>query len=185
MFVYLGFIAVLGLLRVIELVVSKNNWRHHQDYAQQLKEPIFVWMVALHAGMFVLIPLELFWRQPAFGSWVCWLGVGMTVLALGLRFWTLKTIGRSWNVRVIYARDYPIVTKGPYRFIRHPNYLVVMMELAFVPLIYELYWSALILSVGNALILRQRIATEEKVLLQNPDWQAKMAPKPRFLPFLI
>jgi methyltransferase len=183
MWFYLAFIGILGILRVVELAVSKRNWRSHQDYAEQLKEPIFAWMVTLHASMFLLLPLELFWRRPDFGGPVTWFGIVMTVIALCLRFWTLKTIGKSWNVRVIYARDYPIVASGPYRFIRHPNYLVVIVELAFVPLIYNLYWSALFLTVGNALILSKRIPTEEKVLFENPEWVEKMSGKPRFFPF--
>ena len=181
---FLAFLAVIGLLRVVELVISKKNWRRHQDKASLLEEPLFRWMVLLHASFFVLIPAELFISGGSFGSVVSIIGMVMTGLALLLRFWTLRTIGSSWNVRVVYAEDYPIVHNGPYRFIRHPNYLVVILELAFIPLIYELYISAILLSLLNAMVLNRRISNEEAVLFKNPQWVVHMADKPRFFPFL-
>ena len=182
MALYLGFIALMGLLRLVELAVSKRNWKRHRERARQLPEPIFRWMVLLHGGFFLLVPLELLWRRPAFGGWLSILAVTLTLSALLLRCWTLKTIGKAWNVRIVYGRDYPIVSSGPYRFIRHPNYLVVILELLWIPLIYHLYFSALLLTLANALVLRARIAEEERVLFENPAWVAGMAHKSRFLP---
>lgn len=180
---YLTFLALVGLARLFELVVSKKNWKHHSTNATQLKEPLFFWMVLLHSAVFVLLPLELFWRRPDFGGWISWTALCFTGLTLCLRFWTLSTIGRSWNVRVVYSEKYPIVHHGPYRFIRHPNYLVVMLEMAFIPLIFHLYWSAVLLSVMNGIVLWLRIGNEEAVLFKNPEWVTHMAHKPRFLPF--
>ncbi len=182
MIFYLGFLALIAILRLLELRISKRNWERHRLRARRLEEPLFFWMVLLHSSLFVLLPIELFVRRPGFGGWISGLAVVGTAFALVLRGWTLKTIGRSWNVRVIGGKDYPIVSHGPYRFIRHPNYLVVMMELAFIPLVYHLYWSTVILSVLNILVLRRRILDEEKVLFENPEWVARMSKKPRFFP---
>ena len=182
MFIYMGFLAAVGLLRILELRISKSNWRFHQDKALKQKEPLFRWMVMLHSSFFVVIPLELWLRRPEFGGVLSWAACSVVVLTFLLRAWTLRTMGRSWNVEIVNGPDYPIVAHGPYRFIRHPNYLVVILELAFIPLIYHLYFSALFLSLANALVLRVRIRNEEAVLFQNPAWVEKMSGKPRFFP---
>ena len=183
--VYLGFLGVIALLRLGELVISKRNWRHHVEQERHmLTERVFPFMVLLHLSMFALLPLELILRRPTFGGPVSWIALVLTGLALVLRFWTLRTMGRSWNVRVVFGDTYPIVDNGPYRFIRHPNYLVVVLELLCLPLIFKLYFSAAFLSLINALVLRVRIRAEESVLARNPEWVARMAHKPRFLPGL-
>ena len=179
---FLIFLALLGLVRIGELVISKRNWKEHSSYAEMPKEPLFIWMVTLHSLFFAVLPLEFFLAKAAFGGIVSYVGLVVTFSAFFLRFWTLKTIGRSWNVRVVGAENYPIVSSGPYRFIRHPNYLVVILELAFIPLIFNLYYSAIFLTIANALVLRVRIRNEEAVLSRNPEWVDKMAGKPRFLP---
>ncbi len=184
LWLYFGFLALLALLRLSELRVSARNWASHRDRAELLPERLFPGMVALHLAFFVLVPLELLWLRPVFGGPISWIAVSLTAAALCLRFWTIASMGRSWNVRVVYGDGYPIVDTGPYRWIRHPNYLAVVLELAFIPLIFKLYISAVTLTLANALILRFRIANEEAVLFRNPAWRERMAHKPRFFPFL-
>ncbi|CAM2006987.1 isoprenylcysteine carboxylmethyltransferase family protein [Acanthopleuribacter pedis] len=183
---FLGFAALLvffGGLRLLELVVSQRNWRRHQEERRErLREPLFVWMVLLHGSLFVVLPLEFFLGQPAFGGPLSMAAGVVLVVALVLRLWTLTTMGRSWNVRVVYGEDYPIVSNGPFRFIRHPNYLVVILELLALPLLFHLYLSAVWLTCLNAAVLFFRIRNEEAVLFQNPSWVAEMANKPRFFP---
>lgn len=181
---FLAFLGLLGLLRIGELIISKQNWKSHGSRATQLDEPLFKFMVCLHISMFVLLPLELLLTSSTFGGWLSFCGLTMTAIALILRVWTLASIGKSWNVKVVFGEDYPIVSHGPYRYVRHPNYLVVILELAFIPLIHGLYRSALVLSILNLLVLRVRIRNEEQVLFKNPQWVAKMAKKPRFIPRL-
>ena len=181
---FLLFLVVTALFRLTELVISRRNWRHHRHNAEMVREPLFFWMVLLHIGFFVLILLETQWGRPQFGGPLSWIALVMTAFAVGLRFWVLKSLGPSWNVRVIQGRDYPIISHGPYRWIRHPNYLVVILEIAFIPLIMHLYWSALILSIANAMVLWSRIRTEEQALARNPEWRRRMSAKPRFLPFI-
>jgi len=176
------FLAFLGLARILELAVSARNWQTHQSTAEMPREALFPWMVALHSSVFVLLPLEYWLLGGGFGSPLSWLATSMVALALLLRFWTLATIGRSWNVRVVGGPNYPIVDSGPYAFIRHPNYVVVALELCWIPLMWGLWRSALLLTLCNGLILRIRIRNEEAVLQQNPQWRERMAHKPRFIP---
>jgi methyltransferase len=81
-----------------------------------------------------------------------------------LRIWTLASIGRWWTTRIISAPHFDRVKRGPYKYISHPNYLVVVLELAIVPLMLDLPWVALVFSILNAVLLRHRIGVENKVL---------------------
>ena len=83
MFWYLVFLAVVALARLLELLVSKKNWKRHQTKASLLKEPLFFWMVLLHTSVFVLLPLELFLRRPQFGGWLSFVAIGITAMTFG------------------------------------------------------------------------------------------------------
>jgi len=83
-----------------------------------------------------------------------------------LRIWTLASIGRWWTTRIISAPHFDRVRRGPYRYISHPNYLVVILEIAIVPLMLGLSWVALVFSILNAILLRHRIGVETAVLAE-------------------
>ena len=76
----------------------------------------------------------------------------------------ISTLGRRWNTRVVVLSGRPLVHHGPYRWMRHPNYLAVVVEIAAVPLIYGAWWTALAFSAGNLLVLRTRLRVEEAAL---------------------
>ncbi len=179
-----AFVAVLlatGVMRLVELAVSVRRMRARPDAVVE-ERWLFPAMAALHAGL-VLLPIAevvLFAR-----TFVPWLGVAaavVLVLATALRVWTLSTIGRSWNVRVVRPPEDGIATTGPYAYIRHPNYLVVVLEILALPLLHTAWLSAIVLSAWNALVLAHRIRTEETALAQSPGWRAAMGDKARFLP---
>ena len=116
-------------------------------------------IVLLHALW--LAGLWLFgWARPLSLVWLtCFL-----VLQV-LRFWPLMTLGRRWTTRIIVLPGAPIVENGPYRFFSHPNYLVVVGEIAVLPLCFGLPWLALAFSVANALVLSIRIRAENAALI--------------------
>lgn len=121
-------------------------------------------IVALHAVW--LAGLWLFGRdRPIAVNWL------IVFLALqGLRCWVLATLGRRWTTRILVLKDAPLVTHGPYRFVSHPNYLVVIGEIATLPLCLGLPWFALIFSLANLLVLAIRIRAENVALRQQrPD----------------
>ena len=120
-------------------------------------------IVALHA----LWLASLWWFAWARDIEVSWL---IVFLALqGLRAWTLLTLGRRWTTRIIVLPDAPLVRTGPYRFVSHPNYLVVVGEIAVLPLCFGLDWLALAFSLANALVLGVRIRAENRALEADPD----------------
>src|SRR5207253_11228146 len=108
---------------------------------------------------------------------LAWVALGA---ATALRIWMLASLRRSWNVRVV--RPLRIVTHGPYRFIRHPNYLAVIVELAALPLAGGAWMTALVASLANAALLSRPIPYEEQLLFADRRYRRHFAPLPRFLP---
>lgn len=109
----------------------------------------------------------------------------MALAALVVRLSVLGTLREAWNVRAIVPSDLDVIDRGPYRFIRHPNYVALALEFFGLPLIGGAYLSAVALSTGNALLLWQRILEEEALLMAMPAYRARMGDKPRFVPRLF
>src|SRR5262249_59122237 len=120
-------------------------------------------MVAVHTLFYVALALEWMFISPGWSSlWPLWLA--LLAFAQVLRVWAIRSLGRYWNTRIITIPGMPLVRRGPYRFVRHPNYVVVMIEIAAIPLLVSDYWTAAVFSVLNALVLTVRIREEEKAL---------------------
>ena len=182
--VFAGLLLATGVLRLVEVVVSVRRARRRPD--DVVREPwLFPLMAVLHAGL-VFGPLAevlLLERRvvPALA-----IGAGtVLLLAVGLRVWTLRTIGRSWNVRIVVPPPDGIVTTGPYAWIRHPNYLAVILEIATLPLLHTAWISCLTLSSINAFVLFHRIRTEEAHLERVEEWRRTMAGRARLVPGLF
>jgi methyltransferase len=105
--------------------------------------------------------------------------------ANAVRWWVIITLGDHWNVQVMDSTRLGVVSSGPFRFVRHPNYAAVFTEMVALPLIHTAWITALVGGLLHAVVLGQRLATEERVLLANADYRAAMAGKPRFLPGLF
>lgn len=181
---FVFFIALLLFfifLRVQELFVAR---RYAQNAAQRgekpQREPMFVAMVILHTIPFWGAPIEVVLHNRAFSWPLAVVSCLFLAMAGVMRFWTLRTLGNSWNVRIVKPAH--IVTEGPYQYIRHPNYAVVITELLFLPLVHSAWMTSLALTVINAWVLSRRIPAEEKVLFGLPEYSEKMGHKKRFLP---
>ena len=180
---YLGLLIAVGAGRLMEMRLSR---RHQRALGARgigvAREPVFGFMVALHTGVLVAAGLEvLLLRRPFLPA----LGVpalALFVLANLLRWWVIATLGPHWNVRVMGSLAIGVVSDGPFRWVRHPNYVAVFVELAALPLIHDAWWTAIAGSLLHVMILRRRIALEEDVLLSDPAYRDVMGPKPRFLP---
>ncbi|HYB54316.1 MAG TPA: isoprenylcysteine carboxylmethyltransferase family protein [Thermoanaerobaculia bacterium] len=180
---YLALLAAVGVSRVIELEVSSNRRRRLVEQGvSQSPEPGFPAMVAFHAGVPVAAALEVlgfhrrFW--PALGYPV----FGLFLAAVGVRLWAIRSLGRHWNVRVMASSCLGVVSTGPYRFVRHPNYAAVFMEMTSLPLIHTAWVTAVVSAPIHWLLLRRRIAIEDAVLLADPVYREIMSGKPLLLP---
>jgi methyltransferase len=183
---FLGLLVLVGLSRLIELGISR---RHQRAMAlrgiAKRRDPQFSGMVLLHAGVLAGAAVEvLAFHRP----WIPVLAAAMGIvfaLATALRWWVIRSLGVHWNVAVMASAPLGVVSTGPYRWIRHPNYLGVFAELVALPLIHAAWITALAAAVGNAWALRHRLRIEEPVLEASPSYRAAMAGKPRFLPKLF
>lgn len=186
---YLALVGAVAIGRIGELAWSR---RHERALARRggelVREPAYVAMVAVHAGTLVAAPAEAWLRRRSRPRRRAVALVAVIALgaATALRVWTLRTLGESWSTRVTRFRDggRRVVGEGPYRWIRHPNYAAVIVELAALPLAGGAWLTALVATALDAIVLARRIAVEERELARDPVWRATMARKPRFVPRL-
>lgn len=183
---YLCLLAAVGAERLIEMRISrKNQQRLTAQGVEKISEPHFCWMVLLHAGVLVAAALEVALLRRPFIAALAVPTALLFVLANGIRWWVIRILSGHWNVQVMASAGLGAVTSGPYRWIRHPNYLAVYIELIALPLIHTAWITAVIAALGNAWVLARRVAVEESVLLADPAYRAAMGGKPRFLPGLF
>ena len=180
---FLALLAAVGAARLLEMRLSR---RHQRALAAQgfarAPEPGFRWMVVLHTGILLAAAVEvLVARRPLIVP-LAVAALALFALANGLRVWVIRTMAGHWNVNVVNSVGMGVVSHGPFRFIRHPNYVAVFVELLVLPLVHTAYVTALAGAVLHVLVLRRRLALEDTILLHDPGYRAVMANKPRFLP---
>ena len=139
-------------------------------------------MFAAHAGLVVLPPLEAALLPVVLPDAVRLAALGVFLAAQCLRYWAIRSLGPAWNVRARVTPELGVSTRGPYRWIRHPNYLAVLLEFAAVPVAAGSPWSALLLNAVHTPILLARIRREEALLASIPGYARAMAGKGRFFP---
>lgn len=182
---FLVLLGVVGLGRLLEMRLSRRHQRAlAAGGAPRVADPGFAAMVALHTGVLIAAALEVVaLRRPFTPA----LGVPALVafgLANALRWWVIATLGPHWNVRVMGSLGLGVVTGGPYRFVRHPNYVAVFVELLALPLVHGAWLTALAGAVLHVVVLRRRLAVEEAVLAADAAYRDRMGGKPRFIPGL-
>jgi methyltransferase len=185
---YAAVLFAFGAQRGIELLYSARNERvirGRQPAAPQAARPIFKWIAVANLGLFTLPALERWWRGHPPPPAIAAAGWVTSVSALALRLSVVLSLRGSWTVRAVVPSDLRVVDSGPYRFIRHPNYVALGLEFLGLPLIGGAYASAIGLGLANAILLRRRIAEEDALLMAIPAYRERMADKPRFLPRLL
>ena len=152
-------LALVTLERLGELAISRRNTlRLLERGAFEVGAGHYPLLVVLHAAW--LITLWIFvWDEE-----VNWLLVATFVLLQGFRLWVLVSLGSRWTTRIIVLPGAPLITKGPYRYLSHPNYAIVAGEIALLPLALSLPWLALLFSVLNGVALFVRVRAEARAL---------------------
>ena len=182
-FAYLALLVLVGIGRLAELRISRRNQRRlEQQGVRKIPEPHFRWMVFLHGAVLVCAGLEvLLLHRPLIPA----LAIPMAalfVLANLLRWWVIRTLAGHWNVEVMESSRASVVSSGPYRWVRHPNYVAVVLEIFSLPMIHTAWITAIVGTLGDLEILRRRIRVEDGFLMSNPVYRVAMGAKPRFLP---
>lgn len=183
---YLILLVAVAALRLVELRISRRHQRQLVARgAAKIDEPRFRWMVLLHTAVLVGAALEVVFLKRPFIPILGAVMLSIFVAANAVRWWVIRTLGDHWNVQVMDSTRLGVVSSGPFRFVRHPNYAAVFAEMFALPLVHTAWITALAGSLAHAAVLAQRLATEERVLFANPEYRAAMAAKPRFLPGLF
>ncbi len=153
-------VAIVIIQRIAELLYAERNTRRlRQRGAIEVAAGQHPFFIMLHAAW--LISLLVFVRPATVPNW--WLLAAFFLLQIA-RLWVLATLGPYWTTRIITLDIAPLIRSGPYRFIKHPNYAIVIFEIALLPLAFGAWPIAVIFSVLNAMLLTVRIAAEEKAL---------------------
>ena len=177
------FIFLIALERIYELLLSKRNAakvfalggvEHGKSH--------FPYMVVLHLTFFMAIPIELFWFDQVFRIELAVLMGVISALSMGLRYWAISSLGIFWNTRVIVLPGHKAIVKGPFQWVRHPNYVAVIVEMAAIPLFYGAWRTAILYSILNLWMLKIRISVEENALKQHCSYDGNFSGKNAFVP---
>lgn len=171
------FILFIILLRIGELILSRKNERWLLQHGGiEYGQKHYPFMVMLHVLFIISLIVEYFIT----GRTVCsqFLLILFFIL-LALKAWTIVSLGKFWNTKIYRVPHTPLIKKGPYKYVKHPNYIIVIAEIAIIPLIFHLYYTAIIFTVLNGLMLYYRIKIENKVL--NFQYQFKNKEQPKVL----
>jgi methyltransferase len=165
LWLYVVLIVLVGLERVAELVVSLRNarWSFERGGVETGKGH-YPFMVVLHTGFLAGCLIEAIVADRPFVPALGWTMLAVVLLAQGLRWWCITVLGHQWNTRVIVVPGLSLVAAGPYRWIRHPNYVAVVAEGIALPLVHTAWITALVFLVLNIPLLTVRIRAEEAAL---------------------
>jgi methyltransferase len=161
---FILFISFIILLRIGELLLSKRNekWLLQKGAIEYGKEH-YPFIVALH--ILFLLSLIFEYTQQQTPSYNFFLLIFYFFL-LAFKAWVILSLGKFWNTKIYHIANVPLINKGPYKYLKHPNYLIVIIEIAIIPLIFHLYYTAVIFTILNIIILFVRIK-EENIALQD------------------
>jgi methyltransferase len=162
---YTVLVVLVALERLAELVVSRRNlaWSRARG-GVEYGAGHYPFMVVLHVGLLVgcLVEVRVADRQPL--PVVASVMVVLVVASQALRWWCISTLGPRWNTRIVVVPGLAPVTSGPYRYLRHPNYVAVVVEGFALPLAGSAWVTALVFTALNAMLLTVRIREEDAAL---------------------
>lgn len=182
-YIFVGIIFAVILQRLIELRISKNNEayilsqggkKHSDNLLGAVKILQVSWWIAAIA--------EVWYFDRPFIFPLAAVALSATLAGQVLRYLSMQALGQRWTLPIMTLPDTPVVNKGVYLYLRHPNWLGVILEIAALPLIHGAYLTAIIFSLANAFLMSQRVQTEEKALAENSNFTLVFAHRPRFIP---
>lgn len=180
---YLLLLALLGVERLVELAISRRNATLARARgAIEVGQRHFQVMKLLHTAFLVACGAEVVLLRRPFVPALAAPMLVLVVLAQALRYWAVLTLGPRWNVRVLVVPGDRAVVAGPYRYVRHPNYLAVVIEGFAVPLVHTAWLTAVGFTLANAALLCVRIGCEERALADHCEYRTRLGDRPRFIP---
>jgi methyltransferase len=180
---YSVLVAGVALMRLAELNLSRRNIaRLSGRGAVEVGNSLYPWMVAVHSVFLVSCVAEVWLLDRPPIPLLSTIMLALLVVASGVRWWVITTLGERWSTRIVFVPGEPPVTEGPFRWIRHPNYLAVVIEFVALPLVHTAWLTAMAFSLANAAVLSCRIRSEEAALEEASNYLDAMGDRPRFHP---
>lgn len=168
---YTALIGAVAAERLVELSISRRHaaWAMARG-GREYGATHFRWMKLLHGGLLVGCVGEVWLCRRPFIAQLGYPMLALVLLAQATRYWVVATLGPQWNTRVIVIPDAPVITGGPYRYLRHPNYAAVVLEGVALPLVHTAYLTAAVFTLLNLNLLRVRIRCEEAALAKSCNY---------------
>lgn len=182
MFVFLLILIILQ--RLTELILASRNekWMKQRGGVEHGREH-YPYIVALHVLFLVSFITEVLLFDKDLTTY--WYVIApIIVLTQVIRYWAVFSLGYFWNTRIIIIPNTDVVSKGPYRFLKHPNYLVVALEILCIPLLFNAFLTSILFTFTNVLLMKVRIPVEERALGKNTNYVNAFQSKYRFLPII-
>jgi methyltransferase len=162
---YVALIALVTVERLAELVVANRNRRITlASGGIETGQGHYPLIVALHVGLLAGALAEVYLADRQFFWWLGYPMLAILLVAQALRWWCIRTLGPQWNTRIIVVPGLPLVTSGPYRWLRHPNYVAVVAEGVALPLVHTAWLTATLFTALNLPLLWWRIRVEDRAL---------------------
>lgn len=162
---FLFFMIFVICQRLVELQIAKKNesWMKARG-GIEVANNHYKWFLVLHTSFFIILALEVYVQSFQHTLTINWIFLVLFMLTQVGRVWCILSLGKFWNTKIIVLPNVVLLKKGPYRWLKHPNYLIVMIELFIIPIMFHAYFSAIIFSTFNILLLMIRIPAEEAAL---------------------
>ena len=174
---FLLFVSIVIAQRIIEVIIAKRNEKRMLAAgAFEAGASHYPFMLALHVSFFLSLIIEVLLLDRTLSPLFLWFFI-LFLLVQGLRVWCLASLGQFWNTKIIILPGANVVKKGPYQFIRHPNYLIVCIEILLLPLMFQAYFTAICFTLLNFAMLAVRIPTEEKALIEATNYSKEFKKK--------
>lgn len=157
---FIIFISFVIFQRLLELALAKRNekWARSKG-AVEYGQKHYPFIVALHTLFIISMIAEYFYRGGSFNNIIFLIFIFMILL----KVWVIASLGKYWNTKILKIPGSAFIKKGPYKLFRHPNYFIVICEIIIIPMVFNLYITAIIFTFLNAAMLTVRIREEEKV----------------------
>ncbi|MEG7377767.1 isoprenylcysteine carboxyl methyltransferase family protein [Bacillus subtilis] len=157
-------IAILIAQRAAEMAVARQNEQKvKKQGAIEFGESHYPYIIIMHILFFLSLTAEVLLMNKQPSSW--WIGIAVAILSVqAVRYWALCSLGAYWNTKILVVPGAELVKKGPYKWMKHPNYTVVILEILLIPLLYQAYVTMCLFSIVNAVLLTVRIRAEDKAL---------------------
>ena len=169
--------------RLVELRISNRHVATLMTQGGQVQsENLLSWVKLLQVSWWMAMLAEVWFLDRPFSPGVAALGLLMLGAGQGLRYLSMQALGPRWTLPIVTVPNQGAIATGPYRYLRHPNWLGVILEIAGLPLIHSAYGTASAFAIANAVIMQQRMQTEEQALSQASNYAQLFAHTPRLIP---